>query len=54
MKTTTIKLSREEVLSLLNALESTTRHCMPSSRDEVATWDRLIKRLFRALDRVDG
>ena len=52
MKTTTVKLSREEILSLLNAIDHKALHAKRLDRDEAATRDRLIKRLFRALDRV--
>ena len=47
---TTVKLTREEVLSLLDALEA--RHLFLLDRDELATHERLMKRLDRALDRV--
>lgn len=47
---TTIKLTREEVLSLLDALEA--RHLFLLDGDELATHERLMKRLDRALDRV--
>ena len=48
---TQIKLSSEEVLSLLNALEGL--HTDHLSEDELATHDRLIKRLDRAFGRID-
>lgn len=54
MKTTTTKLSREDILCILNAIDYKALHAEHPNRDEVATRDRLIKRLFRALDRVDG
>ena len=47
---TTIKLSSEEVHCLLNALEGL--HTDHLGEAELATHDRLIKRLDRALDRV--
>ncbi len=47
---TTIKLSSEEVLSLLNALEGL--HTDHLSEDELATHERLIKRLDRAFGRL--
>ena len=47
---TTIKLTREEVLGLLDALESQHLFCL--DEEELATRDRLMKRLDRALDRV--
>lgn len=47
---TTIKLNSEEVLCLLNALEGT--HTDHLDEDELATHDRLIKRLDRAFGRL--
>ncbi len=47
---TQIKLTREEVLSLLDALEGLNTDYL--SQDEQAIHDRVIKRLDRALDRV--
>ena len=47
---TQIKLNREEVLSLLDALEA--RHTHLLDEDELATHDRLLKRLDRAFGRV--
>ena len=46
---TTIKLSSEEVLSLLNALEGL--HTDHLSEDELVIHERLIKRLDRAFGR---
>ena len=47
---TTIKLSSEEILCLLNALEGV--HTDHMSEDELDTHDRMIKRLDRAFGRV--
>ena len=47
---TTIKISNEEVLCLLDALEGQLLDDL--SIEEVETHDRLMKRLARALDRV--
>ncbi len=47
---TQIKLNSEEVLCLLNALEGL--HTDHYSEDELATHDRLIKRLDRAFGRL--
>lgn len=50
MKTTTVKLNYDEVLGLLDSIESVA----PELREpeEVEILDRLYKRLTRALDRV--
>ena len=48
---TTIKISNEEVLCLLDALEYQLQH-EDLTNHEVDTHDRLIKRLLRAFDRV--
>ena len=47
---TTLKLNRDEVLSLLDALEA--RHLPYLDEDELATHDRMWARLEKALNRV--
>ena len=47
---TTLKLSSEDLERLLDALEGTHTHLL--DEDELATHERLIKRLSRALDRL--
>ena len=48
--TTTLKLNRDEVLSLLDALEGQHTHLLDA--DELATHDRMWARLEKALNRV--
>ena len=50
--TTTLKLSRDQVLSLLDALEA--RHLPYLDEDELATHDQMFRRLERALDRLEA
>ena len=47
---TTVKLSEVEVYCLLDALEG--QHTHNLTEEELATHDRMFKRLQRALDRV--
>ena len=49
--TTTLKLSREQVLCLLDSLEG--RHTHLLDADELSTHDQMFKRLERALDRLE-
>ena len=50
MKTTNIKLTNEEVLCLLNALEDASIHRLDDN--EMATHRRMLKRVERAFDLV--
>ena len=50
--TTTLKLSREQVLCLLDSLEGQHTHLLDA--DELATHDQMFKRLERALDRLEA
>ena len=50
--TTTLKLDLEQVLCLLDSLEG--RHTHLLDEDELATHDQMLKRLQRALDRLDA
>jgi len=47
---TTLRLDKNEVLSLVNALEATHTHYLEG--EELETHYRMLKRLERALDRV--
>lgn len=50
MNSTTLKLNEKEVLSLLNALEGLHTHNL--DEDELATHERMLKRLERAWERI--
>ena len=50
--TTTLKLSHEEVLGLLDSLESQHLHLLDD--DEIKTHDRLTDRLTKALRRLEA
>lgn len=50
--TTTLKLSREQVLCLLDSLEGQHTHLLDA--DELATHDQMFQRLERALDRLEA
>ena len=50
--TTTLKLSREQVLCLLDSLEGQHTHLL--NADELATHDQMFQRLERALDRLEA
>ena len=50
--TTTLKLSREQVLCLLDSLEGQHTHVLDA--DELATHDQMFQRLERALYRLEA
>ena len=50
--TTTLKLSREQILCLLDSLEGQHTHLLDA--DELATHDQMFQRLERALDRLEA
>ena len=50
--TTTLKLSREQVLCLLDSLEGQHTHLLDA--DELATHDQMFQRLERGIDRLEA